>query len=841
MLQLIDIKKEYSTAGTKLEALKGINLAFRKSEFVSILGPSGCGKTTLLNIMGGLDKYTSGDLIINNKSTKNYTDRDWDAYRNRSVGFVFQSYNLIMHQTILSNVELALTLAGVGKEERHKRAVEALTKVGLAQHLDKRPNQLSGGQMQRVAIARAIINNPDIILADEPTGALDTETSIQVMEILKEIAKDRLVIMVTHNPELAVKYSTRTIKLLDGNIIDDNNPYTPTKQEAKTVIPTTPPSKDKKQKTSMSFWTALHLSLNNLRTKKGRTIMTAVAGSIGIIGVALVLAISNGFSTYINTMQSDTLSAYPVTVSTATIDYDKLNSFNIEDTTNDDNNSEYVIVDQSSLTKYIGYGHYNNITPSFVQAVQDFEAEDQQKRESNRALNLVQYTYFTPLKLVYKDDTKDKYSLYTAQNSISILSGTNSDIFFQELDDEDFMLSQYDVIYTTDDYNPDDMYGLTLVVGQGNHISSTLIERLGIKLTTKPDTTYENINFDDICQKEYKVIFNNDYYIFDEANNLSTLDTDDQTLLQNTYDNASQTLRINRIIRQKEDSVVSLLNNGVMYTKEFSTMYRQNCLNSTIATKQKELKATQTSNFTFYTPLKLTIAEFSNLLPTNGFADTDSINGFLNRYFSTSIDADSAYNLGLQQIGISTIPQCISFYTKSFDGKKAVEDMISNYNKTAPEGQDILYGDQSELITNTLGSIISIISYVLIAFASISLIVSSIMIGVITYTSVIERTKEIGVLRSLGARKKDVSRVFNAETTILGAFAGVIGIVIAYILCIPISLIIEHLSNISGIANLNPMHALLLIVISTLLSLIAGLIPSRYASKQDPVTALRTE
>lgn len=841
MLQLIDIKKEYASAGAKVEALKGISLAFRKSEFVSILGPSGCGKTTLLNIIGGLDKYTSGDLIINGKSTKDYTDRDWDAYRNHSVGFIFQSYNLIMHQTILSNVELALTLAGVGKEERRKRAIEALSKVGLAEHINKRPNQLSGGQMQRVAIARAIINDPDIILADEPTGALDTETSIQIMEILKDISKERLVVMVTHNPELAQQYSTRIIKLLDGQITDDNNPFKPTKQKKQIAKQPTPPAKDKKQKTAMSFWTALHLSINNLRTKKGRTIMTAVAGSIGIIGVALVLAISNGFSAYVNTMQSDTLSAYPVTVSTATIDYQKFNDFSIEDTpSGGENNDEYVVVYDTVIQKYIQYGHYNNITADFLDTVKDFEAKDKQKSERDQALNLVQYTYFTPLKLVFKDDTSNNYSLSIAKNSISVFTGTSSSTFYQELDDQDFMMSQYDVVYTSDNYDPEDMFGLTLVVDEGNRISRSIMKDLGIKLTYKPDGTYENVTFEDICAKEYKVLFNDDYYIFDAENNLSTLGTD-QAELQSAFNSATASLRVTRVLRQKEDSEIALLNSGVMYTKEFGEMYRQNCAESEIATKQAQLKASQTQNYTFYDPMKLHISEFSGVLPADGFVDTNSINAFLDLHFKTTISSEDAYNLGLQQIGASPTPQYIMFYAKNFDGKQAVEDMIDNYNKTTTQSQQILYGDQSQLITNTLGSIVSIISYVLVAFASISLIVSSIMIGVITYTSVIERTKEIGILRSLGARKKDVSRVFNAETTIIGAFAGVIGIVISYLLCIPISLIIAKLAGISGIANLNPLHAVLLIVVSTVLSLIAGLIPSRYASKQDPVTALRTD
>ena len=841
MLQLIDIKKEYATLDVKVEALKGINLQFRDSEFVSILGPSGCGKTTLLNIIGGLDKYTSGDLIINGKSTKDYTDRDWDTYRNHSIGFIFQSYNLIMHQSILSNVELALTLAGVSKEERRKRAIQALDRVGLKEHINKRPNQLSGGQMQRVAIARALINNPEIILADEPTGALDTDTSVQIMEILKDISKDRLVIMVTHNPDLAERYSTRIIRLLDGQITDDSKVFVDKKEKLATKD-TTEQSKGKKRRTSMNFWTALHLSINNLRTKKGRTLMTAFAGSIGIIGVALVLAISNGFSNYINTMQSDTLSAYPVTVAMATADYDSFASIGTtDDTDTGQNNNEYVSV-YNSLDRFLKFGHYNRITQDFLNYVKDFEQKDKQKIESRQALNLVQYNYYTPFKFIYYDNNKstDPYTLSKSVNSISILTGKSSNTFYQELDDQDFVLSQYDVVYTTDDYDPNDMYGLTLIVDSGNRIERSIVTALGIKPDVDEEGKYKNILFSDICAREYKLIYNDDYYIFDSENNVTTINT--QAQYQALYDSATTpTMKIKRVLRPKDDQDITVLSSGIMYTKALGEQYRQNCANSQIAQKQAALKQTQTDNYTFYDPMVIRISELNSLLPSTGYADTNAINQYLSLNFNTTIDIEEAYELGLQQIGISTIPISIMFYTKTFDGKKAVQKMITNYNKTVSDDHRIIYGDQSQLITSTLGSIVSIISYVLIAFASISLVVSSIMIGVITYTSVIERTKEIGVLRSLGARKKDVSRVFNAETAIIGALAGLLGVVVSYLLCIPISLIISKLANISGIANLNILHALGLVVISTILSLIAGLIPSRYAAKQDPVTALRTE
>lgn len=836
MLQLVDIKKEYNAADTKVEALKNINLNFRDSEFVSVLGPSGCGKTTLLNIIGGLDKYSSGDLIINGKSTKDFKDRDWDTYRNRSIGFVFQSYNLIMHQSILNNVELALTLNGISHEERKKRAIEALEKVGLKDHINKRPNQLSGGQMQRVAIARAIINNPDIILADEPTGALDTQTSVQIMEILKEISKDRLVVMVTHNPDLAQAYSTRIIKLLDGKITDDSNPYTvETTQEVKEEQ-----KKSKKKNTSMSFWTALHLSLNNLRTKKGRTIMTALAGSIGIIGVALVLAISNGFNAYINTMQTDTLSGYPISVSTAAIDYDSFANMNTAQEETQETTDDHLVVYDSVIQKYIQYGHFNNITTDFVDAIKEYEQNDKQKPEENRDLSLVQYNYSTPLKLLFKDGNNTT-KLTVERNSLSIFTGESTNNFYEELSNREFMYNQYEVVYQTTDYDETNPYNLTLVVDKGNRISRSIMNALGIKLTYKPDGTYEDISFETICQKAYKVVFNDDYYTIDIDNNVTTLQSASQSTLDSLYDSLATELKVTRIIRQKEDSNTELLRSGVLFTKEFGALYRENCKNSEIAQKQQALKETQTTNFTFLDPLIISISEFSGIIPSSGFADTDSINAFLNLHFKTTVPALDAYELAMQQIGVSLVPQTIFFYAKNFDGKKAIQQAIENYNKTAPENRQIIANDQSQLITSTLGAIVSIISYVLIAFASISLIVSSIMIGVITYTSVIERTKEIGVLRSLGARKKDVSRVFNAETATIGMFAGILGIVVSYLLCIPINLIISSLSGISGIASLSIPHAIMLILISTVLSLIAGLIPSRMAAKKDPVTALRSE
>jgi putative ABC transport system permease protein len=850
MLKLVDITKVYVSSDFQVNALKGISLEFRKSEFVSILGPSGCGKTTLLNIIGGLDRYSSGDLIINGKSTKNFKDKDWDTYRNHSIGFIFQSYNLIMHQSVLSNVELALTLAGINREERKKRAVEALIKVGLKEQINKKPNELSGGQMQRVAIARAIVNNPDIILADEPTGALDTETSIQILDLLKEVAKDRLVIMVTHNADLANKYSTRIINLLDGSITNDNNPYNMSEEEKNEELKEL---KDKEnyylthkkeqrkneRKTSMSFFTAIRLSLNNLRTKKGRTFMTAFAGSIGIIGVALVLALSNGFTNYINYMQSDSLSGYPISVSTATIDYDKFNSFEVQTDSTDTSNGDYVVVYDSTMQKYIKYGHYNIIGKDFIEKVENFKQNNEKLQQ--KQVNLIQYNYFTPFKILF--EYGGNMNLTVNSNKLSIMTGESKGVFYESLSDEDFMLSQYDEIYKTDDYNKDDKYGLTLVVDKGNKLNSSILKSIGIDVVSNGDGTYKNILFSDICSKTYKLITNNDYYSYDsESDSYTSLTNSNQTELTNLYNSSStKTLKINRILRQKEDSTISLLSSGVMFSSTLAKEYREDCKTSDIAVKQNARKSTQSTNYVFYDPLKLSIAEFNGILPKDGFVDTDSINSFLTNSFKITMNIDEAYDLAMQQIGISTVPQSVFFYPNNFDGKNAVINMIKEYNSSADSLHQIVYGDQSEFITSTLGKIVSIVSYVLIAFASISLIVSSIMISVITYTSVIERTKEIGILRSIGARKKDVSRVFNAETIILGFISGFIGIMISYVLCVPITLIIKSLSNINNIADLSIIHSIILIGISIVLSYIAGLVPSKIASKKDPVAALRSE
>lgn len=855
MLRLSDIHKQYKTDSYTVDALKGISLGFRKNEFVSILGPSGCGKTTMLNIIGGLDRYSSGDLVIDGKSTKDFKDRDWDNYRNKKIGFVFQSYNLIPHLTILGNVELALTISGVGKKERKERAIAALKRVGLENEIKKRPNQLSGGQMQRVAIARALVNNPEILLADEPTGALDIKTSIEVMELIKEISKERLVIMVTHNGELAQKYSTRIINLLDGEVIGDSMPFS--SEEEKTELEKTKQQeviketeqggkKKKKKRSAMKFTTALSLSFKNLFSKRGRTILTSFAGSIGIIGIALVLSISTGFTSYINQLQSDALGGNPITVSTATIDYTKLASFEVENESSEGGDNNYITVYEGSFQKYVKYGHYNYISQNFVDYVKAFEQKDLE-REENKKISLVQYNYYTPIKILVKQND-NSLKLTVNKNSLSILSGTGKGTFYESLSDEEFMMSQYDVIYQSENYSASDIYGLTLVVDKGNKLTTGILSDLGITPVVKPDGNYENLSFEDVCGKEFKLVYNNDYYTYDSANDkFSIIDESNQTALDELYNSERvKTLKITRVLRVKEDANAQILSSGVMYSSELAKEYRENCENSLIATKQKELKNSQEGqeSFSFYAPLKIDITEFKGMpMIPESFPTTAVIVSFLEKSFSTSISQEEAYNLAMQQIGISSIPQSISFYTNSFDGKNEVKQMIQDYNKTVDsEAHEIVYSDNSDAMFSMLSSLVNTISYVLIAFAAISLVVSSIMIGIITYVSVIERTKEIGVLRSLGARKIDIVNVFNSETFIIGLFAGIIGGVISFILTFPINAIVGALvEGLGTISVLKLTHVLILTGISVILSLVSGLIPAQIASKKDPVVALRTE
>ena len=843
ILELKDIKKDYKLADNVVPALKGVSMAFRHNEFVSILGPSGCGKTTMLNIIGGLDQYTSGDLIIKGQSTKKFKGGDWDTYRNHSIGFVFQGYNLIPHLSVLGNVELALTLAGISSKERKQRAMAVLERVGLKNECKKRPNQLSGGQMQRVAIARALVNNPEILLADEPTGALDSKTSVQIMELIKEISKERLVIMVTHNTELAEKYSSRIIKLLDGKVIDDSNPPSENDDALERIIETLPQNAQnlqkndkkafKKKKSSMSVFTAFMLSLKNLITKKGRTILTSVAGSIGIIGVALVLAISNGFTNYINKMQTDTLGGYPIAVSTVAIDYSSLSSFMGESNkvgTSEEEGSFGVYNPSTIIAKM---GNYNFISDKFVKYINDYIEEDNKKGD-RKSLSSVQFTYATNLKVL--TEGSEGVVFVDTKPTTSSIYGTSSSLFYEGLADKDFVLSNYDIV---EGKYPENKNEVLLVLDSTGALSTDMLTKLGIAVSVNSEGEYERILYSDVIGKTYKVISNDTYYtpVYDSEGNVTEFSTLAKADYQTAFDGASETLSICGVMKPRKDIVVEVFDAGIMYLPELATSYQQDCKNSLIVKKSIE-------DGKFYVPFTVDISELKGFgLGIQNFNKPAEIVGFVKSSFDIDMTAEEATNLGLQIVGASTIPTGIYLYPKNFDGKAEVLKLIDDWNASENGAHNkIVYTDATEVLTGTLGELINIISYVLIAFAAISLLVSSIMIGIITYVSVVERTKEIGVLRSIGARKRDIARVFNAETFIIGLFAGLIGVVLTYILCFPVNAIIAKVSGgLKNIAVLKFDHALILIAVSFVLTLISGLIPARIASKKDPVVALRSE
>ncbi|ULT57459.1 ATP-binding cassette domain-containing protein [Neobacillus drentensis] len=784
-LKLDNINKTYKS-GEVVTALKGISIGFRENELVSILGPSGCGKTTLLNIIGGLDRYDSGDLIINGLSTKEFKNSDWDAYRNRSIGFVFQSYNLIGHQTVLQNVEIAMTLSGVSAPERKQRAKQALMDVGLADHLTKKPNQLSGGQMQRVAIARALVNDPDIILADEPTGALDSHTSVQVMDILKEVAKTRLVIMVTHNGELADQYSNRIIRLLDGEVQSDSNPVT----EAETENAAAPaPKKQKFKKTSMSLVTATSLSFKNLLTKRGRTMITAFAGSIGIIGVALVLALSNGLSTYMRSMQADALSGYPITINTGEQTMD-LTDRGPGRNNNAGSFSEYpkknimYSYDKEKNSKK----HSNIITQDYLNYIGKLETK------VPNTVNNISYTHGVTVNLLAKgQDTAVKFETKTVSAGRGMMGGNNS--YWQELPASNhFILSLYDLI-GEGSRMPAGKNEVVLVVDKYNRIDKGFFEKLGI---TDNAEDYKLTDF--IGKSIVKVIPNNDYYTKKGDLFTSAAPADYEKL----YDSSSGTkLTITGILRPKKDVTSSYLSPGIAYSPDLTANVVQDAQKSEIAAVQKA-------------------------------SDKDVL-------LSTPFEDNTAKDQALLKLGADTTPTGINIYPKDYESKDKIKKYLDQYNHGKADKNQLIYSDLAETITSITGTLLNTVTYVLTGFAAISLLVSTIMIGIITYVSVIERTKEIGILRSVGARKKDVSRVFNAETLIIGFAAGILGVGISYLLTIPINSIIVKLAGISGIAKLNPLHAAVLVVGSMLLTLIAGFIPSRMAAKKDPVIALRSE
>lgn len=837
MLELNGIRKTYVTGTTSVEALKGIDLKFRDSEFVSILGQSGCGKTTLLNIIGGLDKYTSGDLKINGRSTKDFKDRDWDAYRNNSIGFVFQSYNLIPHQTVLSNVELALTLSGVSKAERRQRATEALEKVGLKEQIHKKPNQMSGGQMQRVAIARALVNDPDILLADEPTGALDTQTSIQIMDLLKEISKDRLIIMVTHNPELATQYSTRIIRLLDGTITDDSNPYngeddniaTKTDEDSLTDKKS---GKTKKKKTSMSFFTALSLSLNNLMTKKTRTILTAFAGSIGIIGIALILSISNGIQNYIDRVQRDTLSSYPIQLQKESVDVSSMieNMMGNKDK-NVDHDKDKIY--SNNIMTDMANSMVAEVNSNNLKAFKSYL--ENHKSDVDGYISDIQYSYDVPL-YIYSTDTSDgvtqlnpssvmenMYGMSVSGDGMMSAGMQNTSVWSRLFDNRQMLDEQYDLIAGSwaDNYNE-----VMLVVDENNEIDDYTLYSLGFKDPAEVKKIFKNVmagnsyeteetqyTYDEVLDKKFKLVLPTDLYRYNDTFGIWEDASHDDEYMTTVVNNAEE-VKIAGIIRKNPDAASVSVSSGVAYTKDLMP-YIIEKVNETQIVKQ-QLADSEKDVFTGMS--------FDN--------DKTSISTLEN-------------NKSLLGIASEDNPSEIDIYAKDFDSKEKLQDFIKNYNdEVTADGRDedtINYTDYVGILMSSVSTIITAISSVLIAFVAISLVVSSIMIGIITYISVLERTKEIGVLRSIGASKKDVSRVFNAETLIEGFVSGAMGIIITLILCIPANAVIKNVTDISNVAQLPVAGAVILVIISMLLTTIAGLIPAKMAAKKDPVVALRTE
>lgn len=1003
MLEIKKITKDYCAGDLKVEALKGIDLKFRKSEFVSILGPSGCGKTTLLNIIGGLDKYTSGDLIINNVSTKQYNDRDWDTYRNHSIGFVFQSYNLIPHQTVLGNVEIALTLSGVSKHERRKRAIEALKEVGLGDQLYKKPNAMSGGQMQRVAIARALVNNPDIVLADEPTGALDTETSIQVMEILKKVAKDRLVIMVTHNPELAEKYSTRIIRMLDGNLMSDSNPITSKEEKELPKEIVKKETKKKIKKPTMSFWTAFRLSLRNLFTKKGRTILTAFAGSIGIIGIALILSVSQGMTTYINDVQETTLSSYPITLESSTIDLSELmSSFMNSGGSNKEHENDAIYKDPiiadlvEALSKVEASENDLKAFKKYLEEQIKIEGSDLQVAVSGIQytynMNLAIYTKNIDGKIIKSDvnelmqdmiadffmqvssNKKDDTSSSTTTTSPMLSTMMNSTKLWQELlpgltKNEIINKIIYDQYELVDGSWPNEYDEVILVVNEKNELDDLTLFALGllsqeeidaiidaaVKGETLPDDN-KKWNYQDLIGLTYKTILPCDYYQDLDNDGIFTDMSKMEGVIEALYNKSAVELKISGIIRPKKDSDAQMLQSGIAYTslltqelikkaKESEVVKAQlnnpsinvltgqpfeaNSGNLTANQKKESFleyisKMTDTQKRNIFISIKSllteeqlqekTLTELSNystrdlqqaliiqamssqlqmdeesLLKYFGEMSDEQIYGFayticeemakmkneamIKMQYATQTDeeiiillddlltratlddfetyyneltdfSESSYEEVLNALGCleEDTPSSINIYVSSFENKDIITNAIKQYNNTVDESQKITYTDYMGLLMSGITTIINAITYVLIAFVAISLVVSSIMIGVITLISVQERTKEIGILRAIGASKKDVSSMFNAETLIIGFTSGLIGVLVTYLLCIPINLILKALTGIANLKAILPISAaIILVLISMALTLISGIIPSRSASKKDPVIALRTE
>lgn len=886
MLQLKNITKDYKVGDEKVHALKGVSIDFRESEFVSILGQSGCGKTTLLNIIGGLDRYTEGDLIIGGKSTKEFKNADWDTYRNHSIGFVFQSYNLIPHQTVLSNVELALTLSGVSKTERRQRAKEALVKVGLGDQLKKKPNQMSGGQMQRVAIARALVNEPNILLADEPTGALDSETSIQIMELLKEISKDKLIIMVTHNPELAEKYSNRIIRLLDGRVVDDTNPYDRNVVEP---IEKKKAGKEKKiKKPSMSYFTALSLSLNNLMTKKGRTFMTSFAGSIGIIGIALILSISSGAQLYIKSVEEETLASYPIAIERNAMDMSSMMTSMMKGNTSDENDD--------------GKVHSNNIMGSMVNTMlTQLKSNDLKSfktylendgKEINDYVSDIKYGYSTPLNIFRND--KDKgiiqvnpatlfedmgmtNAMYDSQLMSNVVS-TSYDTWTELLDNDKLLNEQYKVLAGR---MPSAYNEVVVMVNKDNEISDYSLYCMGLmdseELINAVKSAMSNNNekveftsklqtytYDELLGLEFRLVTNPEFY--EKENGIWTDKSDDKIYMTKVVEDA-EPIKVVGIIKPEENSIMSSSSSSAIGYTHALTEYLVNKVNDSEIVKAqkdspdtdiftgKEFAKDEDKKAVTMDDIKAYIAALPQEQQAQvmaqlqqaqqmGMTEQQIVDAFSQQM---NTESDATYDGNMTLLGAASLdePSRINIYPKDFDSKEKIEQIISDYNdKVKADGNENLkieYTDIVGLMMTSVSTIIDAISVILIAFVAISLVVSSIMIGIITYISVLERTKEIGILRAMGASKRDISRVFNAETLIVGFAAGTIGIGVTLLLLIPANAIVYNLTGISGMCVLPWQGAVILVIISMLLTLIAGLIPSHYAAKKDPVLALRSE
>ncbi|QYN57605.1 ATP-binding cassette domain-containing protein [Lactobacillus panisapium] len=783
MLQLKNLRKSYHVGDSVTHALDDVSISFRNQEFIAILGPSGSGKTTMLNVIGGLDRYDSGDLVINGKSTKNFKETDWDAYRNNSVGFVFQNYNLISHLSIIANVELGMNLSGVPASERRKRAIDALSKVGLKDHIAKNPNQLSGGQMQRVAIARALANNPDILLCDEPTGALDTETSVQIMKLIKELSKDRLVVMVTHNSDLAKEYATRIVNFQDGQVLDDSNPFTPINEKDTFNL----------KRTKMSYWNAIKLSFTNIMTKKGRTTLTAFASSIGIISIAIVLSLSNGFQKQIDTTMSKALAKYPVTITKTETDLNSIRDRDEADKEKNVKNRGYIIAKQDRLLKS---SHENKITREYINYV---------KKINPKYANNISYQVGANLNLIGNDNGQIKPVQFSPlpagtaasqayeqmQSQAASISFMGSSVFPTSLDQSkgNFLKDNYQLLSGT---WPKKATDLVMVVDNKNSLNLNVLKNIGIKIKSG-----EKIDYHKVIGKEFKVVSNNNYYQ-ELPTGMFIPKKPDRAM----YGNSKIKLRLVSVIRPKSADSMALLSEGIVYSDKLAVKIINENQNSDIVKAQKKT--------------------------SRNVMTGQNMNGAVKKQM-------------MQSIGGSSLPAGIMIYSNDFESKDKVLDYLDKWNKGKKKKDQILYTDMSSAVTSMTGGLLSGITTVLVAFAAISLITSMIMIGILTYTSVLERTKEIGILKALGARKKDITRVFDAETFILGIFSGVLGVVIAQLLVFPINSILYSITNLANVAQLNPLHALILIVISTILTVLGGHLPARMAAKKDAAIALRSE